>query len=199
MVNTDSIKLPGRPRSEQSKDSILTAAFDLLREVGFDRMSIDAVAARAGVGKATIYRWYKSKEDLVVDALTCKKSNAPAPNKGSLAGDMEALVQAAVDADPMSFDRQSCALTISALAGSERLAQIYWTQHVQPRRAVLQVIFTRAKERGELASDADPTLFFDLVHGSLLYNLLMKPGPIDLPRVTRTLVDQLLKGFGPQP
>ena len=196
MSTTDLKKASGRPRSEQSKESILAATFAILREVGFDRMSIDAVAARAGVGKATIYRWYKTKEDLVIDALTRSASNAPAPNKGSLAADMEALLQSKLDSDPMSLDRQSCALTISALAGSERLAKIYWTQHVQPRRAVLEIIFTRAKERGELAADADPDLFFDLLHGSLLYTLLMKPGSADLPKVTRSMVQQLLRGFG---
>ncbi len=187
----------GRPRSEQAKANILEATFQLLREVGFERLTIDAVAAKAAVGKATIYRWYKNKEDLVIDALTRTAPNASIPNEGSLAADMEALITQSLETDPMRLNRQACALTISALAGSSKLAEIYWTQHIKPRRSALQLIFIRAKERGELAKDADPDAFFDILHGTLLYTVLVKPESSNLPLATRNMVEQLLRGFGP--
>jgi AcrR family transcriptional regulator len=188
--------MPGRPRSEQSRASILAATFDLLRQVGYERMSIDAIAARASVGKSTIYRWYKNKEELVLDTFRCSVPDLETPNKGSLAADLEELIRVRLEKDPMALDRQSTALTLSALAGSQTLAEAYWSKYVQPKRATLKIIFSRAKERGELRHDADADAFFDMLHGTLLFHILVKPSTSNTPLLTKTIVEQLLAGFG---
>ncbi|WP_254721945.1 TetR/AcrR family transcriptional regulator [Kovacikia minuta] len=86
-------KFPGRPRSAQSHQAMLQATLELLAEVGFEAMSIEAIATRAGVGKTTIYRRYSSKAELVADAIESIREEVLLPDTGSLWGDMDALIQ----------------------------------------------------------------------------------------------------------
>jgi len=86
-------KRPGRPRSVESHQAILQATLDLLGEVGFDCMSIDAIAARAGVGKTTIYRRYSSKEELVASAIESLREEIVIPDTDSLWGDLDAKLR----------------------------------------------------------------------------------------------------------
>ena len=81
-------KRPGRPRDEGAAQAILTATMELMAEVGFAGVTVDGVAQRAGVGKATIYRRWKSKERLVLDAIGASTEPAPVPDTGSVAGDL---------------------------------------------------------------------------------------------------------------
>ena len=190
-------KPPGRPRSDTSRSALLKATYDMLREMGYERLSIEAIAARAGVGKTTIYRWYPTKEDLVIEALAAaaESDEASVPNTGELATDLQAMIQNRMDTDPLCFNRQSCALTISSLAGSPELAQTYWDLYISKKRAAYTKIFERAKRRGELAPDADTDLFLDLFHGHILFGLLMRPkGVVSIDEVGRA-IRQLLRGF----
>jgi AcrR family transcriptional regulator len=172
----------------------------MLREVGYERLSIDGVAARAGVGKTTIYRWYKNKDELVIEALAsaAKGLEDRTPNTGKLASDIQALVQDRIDQDPLCFNRQSMALTISALAGSPQLAQTYWDLYIAKKREAHTKIFERAKKRGELAEDADVDLFLDLLHGYILFGLLVRPKGSVSPKGAASVVKTLLAGFAPR-
>jgi len=171
----------------------------MLREVGYERLSIDGVAARAGVGKTTIYRWYKNKDELVIEALmNAAQEVGETPNTGRLSSDIQALVQDRIDNDPLCFNRQSMALTISALAGSPPLAQTYWDMYIAKKREAHTKIFERAKKRGELAENADVDLLLDLLHGYILFGLLVRPKGSVSPKGVAGVVKALLAGFAPR-
>jgi AcrR family transcriptional regulator len=165
---------PGRPRSAQSHQAILQAALELLAEVGFDRMSIDAIAARAGVSKPTIYRRYKSKEELVADAIESCRQEYVVPDTGSLWGDIDALINSAAQITFTPLGRQTVAMMISTASNNPQFAQVYWTKYLQPRRQAFAVVFERAKSRNEVQADLDSDLVFDLISGIMLYALVFQ-------------------------
>ncbi len=190
----------GRPRSDASKSALIQATFELLREVGYERMTMEAIAARAGVGKTTIYRWYATKDELVIEALSSmsESDHETVPNTGKLASDLQAMIQHRMHQDPLCFNRQSCALTISALAGSPELAQTYWDLYISKKLAAYTKIFERAKKRGELAEDADLDLFLDFFHGHILFGLVIRPKGVVNPEAVGKAITQLLAGFSPR-
>ena len=191
---------PGRPRSDASKTALIDATFAMLREVGYERLTMDAIANRAGVGKTTIYRWYETKEDLVIETLVAMAESEKqfVPDTGSLASDLQALIQHRMDVDPLYFTRQSMSLTITALAGSSELAKTYWDHYISKKRDTCKEVFERAKQRGELAPKADVDLFMDLVHGYILFGLLLRPKGTVAPQAVGKAVKQLLAGFTPR-
>jgi AcrR family transcriptional regulator len=188
---------PGRPRSDASRTALIQATFEMLREVGYERLTMDAIAARAGVGKTTIYRWYETKEELVIEALTSVSEEELdfIPDTGTLATDLQALIKHKLENDPLHFNRQSCALTISALAGSSELAKTYWDLYITKKRGTYAVLFERAKKRRELAADADIDVFLDLLHGYILFGLLMRPKGVVSPKAVGNAVRHLIAGF----
>ncbi len=107
-------KPPGRPRSAQSHQAILQAALELLAEVGFAAMSMDAIAARAGVGKTTIYRRYASKEELVADAIESIREEIVIPDTGNFQSDIDTLIQNAAQITLNPIGRQTVAMIISS-------------------------------------------------------------------------------------
>lgn len=189
---------PGRPRSDASRAAIIEATFESLREIGYERLTMDAVATKAGVGKATIYRWYPTKEDLVIEALTLKSCDREdfIPNTGSLASDMAAVVEHLQNNDPLFLKRKAFALTVSTLAGIDTLAQAYWDSYIAKKRSTYAILFERAKERGEMAKSADVELFLDLFRGYLLFGLLIRPGGAVQPQEKIiSVINRLLVGF----
>ncbi len=165
----------GRPRSAQSHQAILQAALALLAEVGFERMSIEAIAIRAGVGKTTIYRRYDSKEELVAEAIESLREEVVIPNTGTLWGDMDALIQNAAQITLSPLGRQTVAMIISSASSNPQFAQIYWTKYLQPRRQAFAVVIERAKTRNEIQADIDPALVFDTMSGIMLYAQIFQP------------------------
>jgi AcrR family transcriptional regulator len=168
-------KKQGRPRSSQSHQAMLQATLALLAEVGFDAMSIDAIAARAGVGKTTIYRRYTSKAELVADAIESVRAEMVIPNTGSLQSDIEALVQNAAQITLSPLGRQTVAMIISSATSNTQFAQIYWEKYLQPRRKTFAIVLDRAKARNEIPPDLDPDLVFDTMSGIMLYAMIFQP------------------------
>lgn len=168
-------KSPGRPRSAQSHQAMLQATLALLAEVGFEAMSIEAIAARAGVGKTTIYRRYSSKAELVADAIESIREEVLIPNTGSLWGDMDALIQNAAQISLNPLGRQTVAMIISSAASNAEFAQIYWTKYLHPRREAFAVVVERAKARREVKPNVDPSLIFDTMSGIMLHALIFQP------------------------
>lgn len=168
-------KPPGRPRSAQSHQAILQAALELLAEVGFAAMSMDAIAARAGVGKTTIYRRYASKEELVADAIESIREEIVIPDTGNLQSDMDTLIQNAAQITLNPIGRQTVAMIISSASSNPQFAQIYWTKYLQPRRKAFAVVLERAKARKEIQADLDSDLIFDTMSGIMLYALIFQP------------------------
>jgi AcrR family transcriptional regulator len=154
---------------------MLQATLELLAEVGFDAMSIEAIAARAGVGKTTIYRRYASKEELVADAIESVREEIVIPNTGTLQGDIDALIQNAAQITFSPLGRQTVAMIVGSASSNAQFAQIYWTKYLQPRRRTFAIVLERAKARNEIPADLDSDLVFDTMSAIMLYALIFQP------------------------
>ncbi|MBE9155285.1 TetR/AcrR family transcriptional regulator [Nodosilinea sp. LEGE 06152] len=168
-------KSPGRPRSARAHQAMLQATLALLGEVGFEAMSIEAIAARAGVGKTTIYRRYSSKDELVADAIESIREEVLLPNTGSLWADLEALIENAAQITLTPLGRQSVAMILSSAASHPTFAKIYWNKYLEPRRQAFTTVIERAKARGEASAALDPGLVFDTMSGIMLYATVFSP------------------------
>jgi AcrR family transcriptional regulator len=172
----DTCKKPlGRPRSAKSHRAILQAALALLSEVGFEVMSMEAIAARAGVGKTTIYRRYASKAELVADAIEAIREEIVIPDTGTFERDLDALIQNAAQITLTPLGRQAVAMIMSSASSNAEFAQIYWTKYLQPRRQAFAIVLERAIARNEVRPDIDPGLVFDTMSGIMLYALIFPP------------------------
>jgi AcrR family transcriptional regulator len=173
---SDTCKKPlGRPRSAKSHQAILQAALALLSEVGFEAMSMEAIAARAGVGKTTIYRRYASKAELVADAIETIREEIVIPDTGTLERDLDVLTQNAAQITLTPLGRQAVAMIMSSASSNVEFAQIYWTKYLQPRRQAFAIVLERAKARSEVHPDIDSGLVFDTMSGIMLYALIFPP------------------------
>jgi AcrR family transcriptional regulator len=184
---------PGRPRSVQAHQAIIQATLDQLAEVGYQGMSIEAIAARAGVGKTTIYRRYRSKEELIADAIKSLREEVPIPNTGSLWGDLDILIENAAKVTLSSLVRQTIALIISTASNSPQFAFVYWAEYMKPRHQAFSVVLERAKARNEIQADTNPDLVFDLMSGAMLYALVFKPATEPFEVYIRRALELLLK------
>jgi AcrR family transcriptional regulator len=187
-------KPPGRPRSAQSHQAMLRAALELLAEVGFNAMSIEAIAARAGVGKTTIYRRYTSKAELIADAIESVREEIILPDTGTLWGDIEALIQNAAQITLSPIGRQTVSMIISSASSNPQFAQIYWTKYLHPRRKTFAVVLEQAKARNEIQANLDPDLVFDTMSGIMLYALIFPPTTESWSAYVRRALDLMLRG-----
>ncbi|HEX4221036.1 MAG TPA: TetR/AcrR family transcriptional regulator [Pseudonocardiaceae bacterium] len=166
----------GRPRSATARQAILDAAMAELQERGYAALTIEGIAGRAGVGKQTIYRWWPSKADVVLDALLdLTSTRITVPDKGSLADDLMAFLRA-------TFRQRGQRPVLVGLMAQAILDQDFAVQFrdrfLFSRRAALRAILQRATERGEVAAELDPELLIDVVYGVLWYRLLLDHAPI---------------------
>ena len=163
----------GRPRSERARRAILDAAAELLLLRGLGAVSMDAVAERAGVSKATIYRWWPSKEMLALDALLdWAAATAPPRDTGSLRGDVLALLRPWVrEIRHRPFGPVIAAL-LNEAQSDPKFADAYRTRFVEPRRDAMRAVFARAAERGEVPADLDVEVALDLLYGAVYHRLL---------------------------
>jgi AcrR family transcriptional regulator len=189
----------GRPRSEKARVAILRAAAELLLERGLSAASMDAVAERAGVSKATIYRWWPTKETLALDALY-REWNTTAPvarNTGTLRGDLLAQLRPwARLAGSRPYGRVIGALLTEARTDPAFAAE-YLARFVEPRRDQSRAIFRRAIERGEIPADTKVEVAIDLLYGPLYHRLLHGHAPLG-DRFVRDVVDMALDGIAPR-
>jgi AcrR family transcriptional regulator len=183
----------GRPRSETSRQAILAAARDLLLEHGLNSVSMDALAQRAGASKATIYRWWPSKELLALDALFSQWNTGASETQdtGSLAGDLLALIRPwARQLAKKPYGRILAAL-ISSAQSDPQFAKEYRARFVQPRREPARIIFARAVDRGEIPADFDLEAILDLLYGPFYLRILHGHAPLN-DRFARTIVDYVV-------
>ncbi|MGB3638920.1 MAG: TetR/AcrR family transcriptional regulator [Rivularia sp. (in: cyanobacteria)] len=168
-------KSQGRPRSLISHQAILKATLELLAEVGYERMSIEAIAKNAQVGKTTIYRRYKGKEELVADAIESVREEIIIPDTGDIWGDIDALIENAARITFNPLGRQAVAMIISSASSNTEFARIYSEKYLQPRREAFAVVIKRAKIRNEVRVDLDADFVFDVMSGMMLYGLIFPP------------------------
>ncbi len=169
----------GRPRSVEADEAILEAAIDAFVEHGWNGLTIEGVAARAGVGKATIYRRYESRMDLLFAAARrLAEERDPVPDTGTLRGDLLALV--AGFAAMMSGTRHGQAIPemVAATAKNPELNPPY-REFLSDRRNAWRTVIGRGIERGELPGHVDQELLVDLLVGPLFYRALVSHVPID--------------------
>jgi AcrR family transcriptional regulator len=147
------------------------AALDLLAEIGYDRLTIDAVAARARSSKTTIYRRWTGKAELVVDALNSRRGVPTIPDTGSLRTDLEAAVKCSTGMDGR-FDAQLMMGLISALANDAELCQAVRVRLIDPSMTALKQAFERAVGRGEIDSVHNLDLLVSLFPALMVQRLL---------------------------
>ncbi len=169
---------PGRPRSETARQAILKAAHEELLIRGPGELTIEGIAARAGVGKQTIYRWWSSKADVVLDAMLDRASaDIPIPDEGSLGADLRAFLTST-----FRMREEQGPVLVGLMAQSvldPAFGQAFRERFLAGRRATLRGLFERAAERGEIPSEVDVTLLVDMVYGVLWYRLLVEHAPLD--------------------
>ncbi len=188
----------GRPRSETAHKAVLTAAADLLLEHGLYAVSMDAVAERAGVSKATIYRWWPKKEILALDMLFTEWS-AVTPQQyesGLLRSDLIALLRAWTRlASSRHYGRVVAALLAEARTDPAFSAE-YQRRILEPRRDQARMIFADAVARGEIPGETKVEVAIDLLYGPLYHRLLHGHAPLD-DQFVDDLVDMALRGILP--
>ncbi|MFX0577295.1 TetR/AcrR family transcriptional regulator [Nocardia nepalensis] len=184
----------GRIRSQSARDAVLRATAELLEEQGFGKVTIEGVAARSGVAKSTIYRWWKSKATLVMDAQgAAVTARMPDPDTGSAEQDLTVFLAAL-------YGVVEYPLRVKALRGLMAEAQLDpdfagpFREWVQTRRDVVIRVLNRGVARGELAADLDVEYATDLIFGPFWYRLLVEHAPLR-PEHAPADIARLLNGF----
>jgi AcrR family transcriptional regulator len=180
-----------RTRSERATAAILGAARELLEERGLKRLSVDAIAARAGVSKATIYRWWPSKAAVVMDAfLAGTGPRMPFPDTGSAREDLRRQLRSVIRLFNEPRTRDPFVALIAESQHDPELASALRERFIAGRRAAAREVFVRGQARGELREDLDVEIAIDALYGALYYRLLVSGEPLR-PRYADALLDQL--------
>ncbi|CAL9428168.1 TetR/AcrR family transcriptional regulator [Streptomyces sp. enrichment culture] len=197
-------------RSEKSRRAIYAAALALVGEVGYPKTTVEGIAARAGVGKQTIYRWWSSKADVLLEAfLDLGEQAAQAagadpeqpygiPDTGDIAADLKAVLRATVDEllDPR-FEAPSRALAAEGLV-NEELGRVFVAKLLEPQLQLYVDRLRAAQAAGQVRPEVDPRIALELFVSPLAQRWLQHTGPISY-EYTDTLVDYALHGLAPRP
>lgn len=187
---------PASRRSARAHQAILTATTDLLADVGYGPLTIEGVAARAGVAKTTVYRWWPTKGALVIEAVSVALPMPAQPDTGDLRQDLLVAVRRAMH----TIARTPTGAVIPALAADvmsdPQLAELFRSQLIRPRRSAVVEVLRRAAARGDLPRDVDTDLLLDIYAGVVFYRIVVSGEPVtDL--LAEQLVDLLLTGKTP--
>jgi AcrR family transcriptional regulator len=188
----------GRRRSERSHEAIIGATQELLVERGYPDLTIEGIAARAGVGKQTIYRWWPSKAALVLEAYLAGSEAVPLPAEGTTAReDVTALLGWLIAVLAQPIGGHVVGGLVSDLQHDPDLAEGFHRHVVPARRQAMVAALERGRDRGEIRADADLELAVDALHGAVFYRLLLSGRPLDAEFADR-LADQTLAGLAPR-
>ncbi|WP_433256742.1 TetR/AcrR family transcriptional regulator [Streptosporangium sp. CA-135522] len=189
-------------RSDASRRAILTAAFDLVQEVGYAKLSIEGIAARAGVGKQTIYRWWPSKGTVLFDAFLMFSEGpdgepAALPDTGDLEADLKTVLRATVaELNDPRYDEPMRALA-TEIAHDPELAAAYAERLDGPMKELKKRRLRGAQRAGQLAEDLDLDVAVEMVWGPLLNRWLQRSGPLT-PEYADSVVATALNGLRPR-
>ena len=168
-------------RNQRSRQAILSATADLLGEVGYTKLTVEAIAARAGVGKQTIYRWWPDKGALVLEAylaLVGAEQDLTVPDSGDLEADLRLVLGTTVNslADPVFEQRYRALLT--AIQDDPQLAAALLDRLLKPWLAATKQRLHAAQQAGQLRNDVDLDVAAELLYGPVYYRWLLRTGPI---------------------
>jgi AcrR family transcriptional regulator len=166
----------GRPRDPSRDEAITDAALDVLVRDGYDRLTMEGVAIAAGVGKATVYRRWSSKAELVIDAMATLKPAIETIDTGSLDGDLELMTAASTSRKTHRL-QQVMVSVCSALPREPELLEAFKTRFTEPRIERITQMLVRARDRGELGPDVDVAMAASLVPSLMLQRALMTGRP----------------------
>ena len=169
----------GRPR-DPSRDGVIRAAIlRLLADVGYGALTMDAVASEAGVGKATIYRRWRTKQDLVVDTISdLNRDQASPPDTGSLEGDVRAMLQALLGIVSGPAGAATLSL-LSTVAHEPALADAFRRGPLVEWRKAFETVWSRAQGRGEVSADSSGALISEATSGPIVQRWLLTGEPVD--------------------
>jgi AcrR family transcriptional regulator len=180
-----------RPRVEGDRErEILDAALEVLAEVGYDRLTMDAVAQRAKASKATLYRRWNSKATLVVDALATQKATPPVPDSGDLRTDLLTAfcgMGGLTDHDTT----QTFGAVMTALSTDPEYAAEFRTRVLKPKAQLSRTLFQRAVDRGEVRTDLDLDLVAPALAGIVLHRIFVM-GEVPGPTLIEHVIDQII-------
>ncbi len=181
----------GRALDASRDVAICQATLDLLTEIGYDNLTMDAVAARAHASKATIYRRWPGKAALVVDALHRSKGSMADPDTGSLIGDLEAMSEGFCSPEN-SFNAKIMLGLITALAHDAEIRDVFRERLIEPRMNAMRTLFERAVERGEVSRDCNLDLLGSLLPALLIQEVLITGELPDAEFITQVRRDVIL-------
>ncbi len=170
---------PGRPRSEKARKAVIRSTLALLNRTGFHELSIEAVAAHAGVSKATVYRWWSNKAELVIDAFVSaveKELRFPSPGPVLRSLHVQMRRWAVIFRSPLG---QIVATVIGAGQSEPEILEAFRSHWVEPRRVEARRLLRQAMKNGEIRADLDPDTVLDLLYGPLYIRLLLKHAPLN--------------------
>lgn len=189
-------KAPGRPRSERADRDILKAALDLFGEVGFEALTIEGVAERAGVGKTTVYRRWASKAELVSAAVGTLSAELRLADTGSTRDDLVDLVRQMIRLLTSEPAGRVLPHIAGEIASGSSVGRMYVRTVLGPRREIVAEAVRRGVERGDLRPELDGELAVDQIMGPVIVRRMLG-GPIAPPPrdLAERVVDGALRGL----
>lgn len=185
-------------RNEESAKAIVQAALDLCREVGYDKLSIEGIAARAGVGKNTIYRWWPSKAAILLDGLLSAMTSAQSafPDTGDAEADFTTQIIAACETLTHPDTGPHYAALIGAAQQDAQLAGAMWERLLSHLVAAAADRVRQAQRQGQIRADLDPDLVIEMLYGPIYYRWLIRQNPPGREHI-RTVVATVFAGVAP--
>ncbi|WP_143174226.1 TetR/AcrR family transcriptional regulator [Streptoalloteichus hindustanus] len=189
MANTRS----GRPRDERIDSAVRAATVDLLNEVGYAALTLEAVAVRAGTSKPALRRRWRGRQHLVVDALAATVGTSPTPDTGCTHCDLIAGIQTLTEAFTTKIGRRVLPALVADLADDPELAETFLNRYFHPRRATTAEALRRGIERGDLSPDTDIDLLLDMLASTTYYRVLFGHLPVT-EGLAKQVVETILAG-----
>jgi AcrR family transcriptional regulator len=190
-------RAPGRPRSEEARKAILQSTLELLKQFGFNDLSIESIAGHAGVGKATVYRWWPNKAALVVDAFVSVvdaelRYPSTGPAEKAFREQMERWIP--IFNSPLG---KVIAAVIGAGQSDPEIIEAFRAHWVEPRRREARELLKQSMKAGEIRCDIDPDTILDILYGPLYLRLMVHHEPLTLELVDKIFA-MVLPGLRPQ-
>ena len=189
----------GRPRDPRVDAAIVDATLQLLADGGYTSLTMEAVAALAGVGKATLYRRYAGKVELVVDAVATMSEPAEVVQGASVRDELVARLEAVRRTSDSSLAGKIFPRLISASADTPELMRTYRRQVLAPRRRAFAAALQRGIDEGLVRADLDLDYAIDLLVGPMAYRNLIRNDPPPGPELAARVVDDVLVALAPRP